>query len=68
MLSNTSLDFILDMRVTDHDNIIDNMKNKKDNLLLQEYSQKNRSFWKLVISLETYMKIDSIKDYVILKT
>ena len=56
MFSNTSLDFILDMGVTDHDNIIDNIENKKKNLLLQEYSLKNRSFWKLVILLETYMK------------
>ena len=29
MFSNTSLDFILDMGVTDHDNIIDNKENKK---------------------------------------
>ena len=41
---------------TDHDNIIDNIENKKEDLHLQEYSLKNRSFWKLVLSLETYMK------------
>ena len=35
MLSNTSLHFILDMGVTGHDNIIDNIGNKK-NLHLQE--------------------------------
>ena len=54
MLRNTSLDFILDMEVTDHNNITDNKENKKENLLLQEYSLKNRSFWKSVISLATY--------------
>ena len=40
MLSNISLDFILDMGVTDHDNIIDNIENKKENLRLREYSLK----------------------------
>ena len=40
MLSNISLDFILDMGVTDHDNIIDNIENKKENLHLREYSLK----------------------------
>ena len=34
MLSNTSLDFMLDMRVTHHDNTIDNIENKKENLPL----------------------------------
>ena len=29
MLSNTSLDCFLDMGVSDHDNIIDNIENKK---------------------------------------
>ena len=29
MLSNTSLDCFLDMGVPDHDNIIDNIENKK---------------------------------------
>ena len=36
--------------------MIDNIENKIENYRLQEYSLKNRSFWKLVISLETYMK------------
>ena len=40
MLSNISLGFILDMGVTDHDNIIDNIENKKENLRLREYSLK----------------------------
>ena len=40
MLSNISLDFILDVGVTDHDNIIDNIENKKENLRLREYSLK----------------------------
>ena len=31
MLSNTSLGFILDMGVTNHDNKIDNIENKKEN-------------------------------------
>ena len=56
MLSNTSLDFILDMGVADHDNIIDKIENKNKNLRLRECSLKNRPFQKLVISLETYMK------------
>ena len=40
MLSNISLDFILDMGLTDHHNIIDNIENKKENLRLREYSLK----------------------------
>ena len=36
--------------------MIDNIEYKIQNLRLQEYSLKNRSFWDLVISLETYMK------------
>ena len=32
--------------------MIDNIENKKENLHLQECSLKNRSFWKVVISLE----------------
>ena len=36
--------------------MIDNIENKLENIRLQEYSLKNASFWKLVISLETYMK------------
>ena len=38
--------FILGMGVTNHDNIIDNIENEKENLRLQEYSLKIRSFWK----------------------
>ena len=34
ILSNTFLNFILDMVVCDHDNIIDNIENKKANLRL----------------------------------
>ena len=33
--------------------MIDNIENKIENLRLQECSLRNRSFWKLVISLET---------------
>ena len=47
MLSSISLDFISNMEVTDN-------KNKIDNFQLQECSLKHRSFWKLLISLETY--------------
>ena len=36
--------------------MIDNIESKKENLHLQECSLKNRSLWKLVTSLETYMK------------
>ena len=36
ILSNTSLDFILDMGVTDQDNMMDNIENKKENLRLQD--------------------------------
>ena len=50
--------------------MIDNTENKIEHLRLQECSLKSRSFWKLVISLETYMKqrlCKQIQDYVILK-
>ena len=56
MLSNTSLDFISDMGVTDHRHYNDNIENKIENRGLQESFLKNWSFLKLVISLETYMK------------
>ena len=56
MLPNTSSDFISDMGVTDHNTMIDNIENIKENLHLHECPLKNRSFWKLVIFLETYMK------------
>ena len=36
--------------------MIDNVENKIEILRLQECSLKNRSLFKLVISLETYMK------------
>ena len=36
--------------------MIDNIENKIENLRLQECSLKNRSFWELIILLETYMK------------
>ena len=38
------------------DTIIDNIETKTENLRLQKSSLKNGYFWKLVISLETYMK------------
>ena len=56
MLSNTSLDFISDMGVTDHRHYVDNIESKIENRRLQESFLKNRSFWKLVILLERYMK------------
>ena len=56
MLSNTSLDFISDMGVTDHRHYVDNVENKIEHRRLQESFLKNRSFSKLVISLETHMK------------
>ena len=56
MLSNTSLDFISDMGVTDHRHYFYNIENKIENHQLQESFLKNRSFWKLFILLETYMK------------
>ena len=34
--------------------MIDNIENKIKNRRIQKYSLKIRSFWKLVISLETY--------------
>ena len=52
---------------------MDDIENKIENLRLQEYSLKNRSFWKLVISLETYIKqtvtsgLCSIKDLIFLE-
>ena len=36
--------------------MIDNIESKIQNPRLQECSVKNKSFYKLVISLETYMK------------
>ena len=36
--------------------MIDNIESKIENLQLQEYSLKYRSFQKLVISLEIFMK------------
>ena len=59
MLSNTSLDLISDMGATDHRHYIDNIESKIENLYLRECSLKNRSFWKLVISLEAYMNRES---------
>ena len=56
MLSNTSLDFISDIAVTDHRHYFYNIENKIENRQLQESFLKNRSFWKLFILLETYMK------------
>ena len=52
MLSNTFSDFISDMRVLITNTMIDNIKNKIENLHLQECSLKNKPFWKLVILLE----------------
>ena len=54
MLSNTSLNFISDMGVTDHRHYVDNIERKIEDRRLQESFLKNRFFWKLVISLETY--------------
>ena len=54
MLSSISLDFISNMEVTDHKHYINDIENKIDNFQLQECSLKHRSFWKLLISLETY--------------
>ena len=56
MLLNTFLDFISDMGVTDHRYYVNNTESKIDNRRLQESFLKNRSFWKLVILLERYMK------------
>ena len=56
MFSTASLDFISDIGVTDHRHMIYNIESEIENLRLQECSLKSRSFWKLVISLETYMK------------
>ena len=42
-----------------------NIESKVENLCLQECSLKNKTFWKLLISLETYMKLkQKVKDYV----
>ena len=56
MLSNTSSDFISDIGVTYHRQYDREKLCKIDNLQPQECSLKNRCFWKLVISLKTYMK------------
>ena len=47
--------------------MIDDIESKIENLRLQEYSLKHRSFWKLVISPETYETGSNFK-IVILKT
>ena len=49
--------------------MIDDIENKIENLRLQECSLKNRSFWKLVISLETYetKKVTYIEDLIFLE-
>ena len=48
MLSKTFSDFILDIGVTDHtDTMINNIENKIESLHLQEWSLRNRPFWKL---------------------
>ena len=52
MLSNTFSDSILDMGVLITETMIEDIENKIENLRLQECSLKNRSFWKLDISLE----------------
>ena len=56
MLSNTFLDFISDMGVTDHRHYVDCIESKIENRRRQESFLKNRSFCKLFISLETCMK------------
>ena len=46
--------------------MINDIENKIENVRLQECSLKNRSFWKLIVSLETYMKRrQQLYDYVI---
>ena len=52
-LTNILLGLISDMGVSDDRHYDQNIENKIENLGLQECSLKNRSFWKLVISLET---------------
>ena len=56
MFSNTSLDFISDMGVIDYCHMIDNIENIKENIDLHKCPSKDRSFWKLVISLKTFIK------------
>ena len=56
MFSDTSLNVISDMGVTDRRHMIYNIESTVENLQHQECSLKSRSFWTLVISLETYMK------------
>ena len=48
--------------------MIDDIENGIEYLRLQECSLKNRSFWKLVISLETNMPWRLAQDYVTSKT
>ena len=54
MSSNTFSDFISHKEYLITEIMIDNIENKTENLRLQEYSLKNRSFWKFVIALEKY--------------
>ena len=48
MLSNTSLDFISDMGVTNHRHYFYNIENKIENHQLQESFLKNRSFLEVI--------------------
>ena len=49
--------------------MINNAESKMENLQLHECYLKNRSLWKLVIALETYMKQrEELHDYVTPKT
>ena len=52
MLGNISFDFISDTGVTDHRHYADDIESELENRRLLESFLKNRSFWKLVISLE----------------
>ena len=47
--------------------MIDDIENKVENLRLQECSLKNRSFWELIISLETNLFVLTV-GYVDVKT
>ena len=53
MFSNTSLDFISAMEITDHRHYDQQYRKQNRDLRLQECSLKIRPFWKLVILLET---------------
>ena len=60
MLSNTSLDFISDMGVTDHRHDVDNIESKIENRKLQESFLKNRSLLEVSYFARNIYEIETV--------